>query len=393
VNAVAQISLHKRQALSDWLEVLGAQFDLTPTEHALARDRYTAVGRWLADSNHPWMAGAQISVHGSIALGTIIRAVGRDEFDADALSHLPAVPANSAPAVVKQVVGARLREHAVYKDLLEEFPRCWRLNYTNDFHLDITPSMDHPVEPEPAIIVPDKRLQRWMPSNPHGFRQRFAARADLVPRFYGIFAKDARGAVGEFPIFSGPQGVLRRTVQLLKRHRDIEFQDLSISDLRPISIIITTLAACAYEHCVMTEVFETDFDLLVAVIAAMPSFLRIEQRGVTAHYVLENETVPGENFAEKWNECPKLARAFFSWHAAVLKAMARLATAEGFEELERLSSLYFGDRISRCTLTAIVKRTERARHTRALVVAPSVGLSTARAGAVPVAQNTFFGRR
>ena len=44
----------------------------------------------------------------------------------------------------------------------------------------------------------------------------------------------------------GFKGILPRTVQLAKRHRDIHFQSLDPC-LAPISVIITTLTSRSYE--------------------------------------------------------------------------------------------------------------------------------------------------
>ena len=42
---------------------------------------------------------------------------------------------------MKKTIGDRLRANGYYAPLLEEKPRCWRLSYANEFHLDITPSI------------------------------------------------------------------------------------------------------------------------------------------------------------------------------------------------------------------------------------------------------------
>lgn len=393
MNAVFQSTFHKRRALAEWLESVGCELDLTDAERELARIRYEAVGEWLAASNHPWMQGAEIAVHGSIALGTINRPVGRDEFDVDAMSHLPAVPREAPPAQVKQVVGARLREHGRYAPLLEELPRCWRLNYSNEFHLDITPSTSHPTDPPPALIVPDKRLQSWTPSNPHGFRDQFEARAQLVPQFTSVLTKDARAAaVADFPIFSGPRGILRRSIQLMKRHRDLMFQSSEIRELRPISIIITTLAAYSYESAVSSRSYDSDYDLLLQVIAGMPSFINIRPDGTRRLYWVKNETVDGENFAEKWNHDARLPNAFLRWHRAVLAAIEELDGIEGLDELAKSTSAHFGSLESSRALDTLSRRMETARRDRSLGVSPSRALSVGVSAAVPIPRNTFFGR-
>ena len=53
---------------------------------------------------------------------------------------------------------------------------------------------------------------------------------------------EGRADIEPFPAQSNIKGILRRIVQLLKRHRDIAFADVK-EDIAPISIIITTLAS------------------------------------------------------------------------------------------------------------------------------------------------------
>jgi hypothetical protein len=58
---------------------------------------------------------------------------------------------------------------------------------------------------------------------------------------------EKKAQVQPMPEYGFAKGVLRRAVQIYKRHRDIFFQG---KENAPISIIITTLAAHAYEKAV-----------------------------------------------------------------------------------------------------------------------------------------------
>ena len=61
-------------------------------------------------------------------------------------------------------------------------------------------------------------------------------------------AKSARAEIRPLPDQTPIKGYLRRTVQLVKRHRSIHFEKQP--DLAPISIILTTLAMRAYAKIV-----------------------------------------------------------------------------------------------------------------------------------------------
>lgn len=392
MNAVVSLPNLQKRALAEWLEALGATLDLSETRLETARSAYESIGAWLANGAHPWLQDAAITPHGSTALGTAVSPLSGDEFDVDAMLHLPLVPPQAAPRTVKAVVGARLREHATYAAMLEEKARCWRLSYAGDFHLDLTPSIDCPPVAPPAVVVPDRPLERWLPSNPRGFRDWFDRRAALAPVAHEsdrVLAK--RGTVAPFPVQTGRRGVLRRVVQILKRHRDQRFADTPSADARPISIIITTLAAHAYEHVVLSQSFDNDFDVVVATVRAMPAFIRREA-GPGERYRVENPTVRGENFADKWNRDPALPEAFFVWHERACRDLERLFELQGEDQLARHLNETFGRGAGSAVLSSRVAKISTARADRSLRHAAGVGLVTGTAGGVAVRPNTFFGR-
>jgi hypothetical protein len=93
---------------------------------------------------------------------------------------------------------------------------------------------------------------------------------------------------------------LQQMVQLFKRHRDVAFRQ---DEDRPISIIITTLAATAYSN---------EADLAEAISNAVPRMRSAVQRSGKEFWVA-NPMNPLENFADKWRETPRKAELFFNW--------------------------------------------------------------------------------
>lgn len=90
---------------------------------------------------------------------------------------------------------------------------------------------------------------------------------------------------------------------ILKRHRDGMFVDRY--DERPISVIITTLAAHAYDG------EEKISDALYAILANMDRFIVRDGRTL----IIRNPSDPLENFADKWPMHPERQAAFFEWLA------------------------------------------------------------------------------
>ena len=59
------------------LEAICQELDPTTTQLEAVTTSYNAVGNWLAESSNPVLAGSSIYAHGSTALGTTVRPIGR----------------------------------------------------------------------------------------------------------------------------------------------------------------------------------------------------------------------------------------------------------------------------------------------------------------------------
>jgi hypothetical protein len=376
------------------LELVCQALELTASQYDLAKSRYESVGSWLAESANALLATATIYPQGSVALGTTVKPLARDEHDVDLICFVRGLDVNLPPAALKYAIGQRLRENAHYRDRLEEMARCWRLKYQNDFHLDITPSIKNPNCPSDGELVPDKKVNQWKPSNPRGYQRWFQEFAQLQPRIHlarDTLAEGVRAELQPFPEPTRLKGILRRAVQLVKRHRDIHFQKLDL-DLRPISIILTTLAAKSYARCVAASEYESELDVLNDVVRLMPMF--IEERVVQGRkqWFVWNETTAGENFAEKWNKAPRLAEAFFEWHARASADMSELIGIVGLDRLTKNLRESFGDTPVAKVMREVTDQVSHARRDGRLSVAASVGLSVGAGIATGVRANTFFGR-
>lgn len=378
------------------LERLCERLEPSPTQAERAKTCYEAVGQWLADAGDNWLATSSIYLQGSTALGTTVKPIGRNEYDVDLVCHIAGLGRWLQPARCKQLVGDRLKQHQYYKTILEEKPRCWRLNYANEFHLDITPSIPNTACMNGGELVPDKALRCWKASNPKGYRNAFQRRAELVPqmRMLKRMAEDRARADADIEPFPQKQrfkGLLCRIVQIAKRHRDIYFLKRDES-LAPISVILTTLAAWSYEFCARSFVYDSELDVLCDVIRRLPEF--IEQHEVNGQqvWVIWNETTEGENFAERWNTEPALALAFFEWHGAVVADLEQLAQSEGLDRLNKSLTESFGQTPVSDVLSELFTGVATARRNGSLSFAPEVGLGVAAAArAIPVRANTFYG--
>ena len=389
---LSDADLQRRAQIFTILEEICQELELTETQFERARQAYEAVARCLSDSNDRLLAGIYVYLQGSGALGTSVKPIGQDEFDVDLIAFAPAVLASVPPATLKQAIGDRLAEYKTYAEILEEKKRCWRLNYAGEFHLDISPTITNPDCGNGGELVPDRRLRRWHPTNPRAFKDLFDRRAGMQPSLIRIRAamqKD-EAAAEPFPVRQTVKGILRRTVQLLKRHRDYHFLNIT-EEVAPISVIITTLAMRSYEYCVRKRVFDDELEVLVETIRMMPHFIEHPAINGKQIYAVWNETTQGENFADRWNAEPARAAAFYEWQAKALADFEAIRDATGFDKIA-LNMDSLGERIVKKVFDARTQAVSSARTKSSLLVSPAVGLSvTPAAAAMRVPKNDFFG--
>ena len=117
-------------------------------------------------------------------------------------------------------------------------------------------------------------------------------------------------SVKPIPTFQKERFPLQRVVQILKRHRDMLYQDKSEKErkCKPISIIITTLASHAYKG--ETTILEA----LSNVINSMHEYIEDynPNTGEKEKWV-SNPINSLENFADKWKEFPERQTHFYDW--------------------------------------------------------------------------------
>lgn len=297
-----------REKLGELLAKTAAALDIPDHVYEDTTLKYEDIGSWLAAADsrlRPY--SPQIYPQGSFRLGTVVRPISEeDEYDIDLVCHLEMEKEQTTQEDLKQTVGDRLRARKDLAAMLEPKRRCWRLNYPSEhsippFHMDILPAIPNREHPPTGILITDRELTEWQKSNPQAYADWFYDRMKTVflERKASI-AESIEASVDDVPDWR-VRTPLQITIQVLKRHRDICFRN--DPEHKPISIIITTLAARAYRN--QGDVY----DALVDIIREMPA--GIEKRN--GKWWIPNPVDPEENFADKWNEDPKLPASFGDW--------------------------------------------------------------------------------
>jgi len=379
--------------LTGIIERICQELELTDSQHSKAQSHYESVGKWLAGSDNIIFNDSIIYTQGSISLGTTVKPIAYNEFDVDLVCHIPGLTASTPPSYLKETVGKRLKQNTTYKKMIEEKPRCWRLNYADEFHMDITPSIPNIFCPNGGVLVPDRKLKQWKPSNPKGYQEWFeeiAEKKPIMAMFEHVNFAEARATIEEFPEQAYFKGVLKRCVQICKRHRDTRFKN-DLEKKSPISIIITTLAAKSYEAAIKHTFYKNDLDILLDVVKNMPNHIEKNEDYGTEYFVW-NPSTTSENFAEKWNTAPSLAEAFYSWHKAIVQDIEALMESIGLDKIRKRLTSSFGETASNKAMDAITQSVSSSRSQFGLATSPFLGLIAGKENTGNIKPNTFFGK-
>ena len=374
--------------LDDILRRIVQEISITTAMVDKAVDSYEAVGKWIGE-------GLSYDVHinpqGSMSLGTTNKPVSdKDDYDIDLVCLLKDGKSLTARQI-KSIVGNRLKEHELYRKKIAEEgegKRCWKLQYY-EFHMDILPCVPKELYVEPDFT--DIRLthkndafsyeDRY--SNPVGYRRWFEGRMqDILDTEKRTFAAKNQVEIESVPNYR-VKTPLQMVVQLLKRHRDICFENNT--DNAPISVIITTLAAHAYTG-------ETSlYDALSNILDHMTDNILI----IDGIYWIENPVMQAENFADKWVQYPERREAFFAWVKRARKELIDdpLRTL-GIDQLKKHYAAVLGEAPVSRAIKAMGEETRLKGRNNTLYSAGLTGGLTdlAVAGTKQIKGHTFFGQ-
>ncbi|MCT4287396.1 nucleotidyltransferase [Elizabethkingia anophelis] len=336
----------QNKQFEDLLMKLSTNLSITRSQHEAAVQSYKAVGKYLSSEYSPLSAyEPYIKPQGSFIIGTTIQSIEEDgDIDLDVVCEFKRKKITWTQYHLKKAVGDHLKAHGTYERLLdEEGRRCWTLKYREEgvvnqrYHMDILPAivangysvllessfrnlMDEDYE-KLQLSITDKEKsnyyvstfpEEWLQSNPYGYAKWFMKRALLVGnQFKNLYSLNE--SVKPTPDYQEERLPLQRVVQLLKRHRDIYFSKEQNDDIRkqkPISCIITTLAARAYRG-------ESNLiDAIWGVINRMSEeieFKYIPEYGREVEWI-SNPVNVLENFADRWNDQDSYRRDnFYRW--------------------------------------------------------------------------------
>ena len=377
----------KERVLGMMLSKIADELNITTTMQEKAIHSYEAVGKWIGDGVN---YDVKIMPQGSMNLGTVVRPIDdSDDYDVDLVCLLKNGYRLSL-FQIKNLVGNRLKEHKTYPRLLEkEGKRCWTMQY-DEFHMDILPCVPKEqffIEPYLTAIKLTHKNEAGVYearfSNPYAYHIWFEKRMEKALEIEKrIFAEAHQVEIDKVPTYK-MRTPLQKVIQILKRHRDICFQ--KNNEDAPISIIITTLAAWAYDG------EENVYEALCNILDKMPEHIQVRN----GEFWIENPVMSEENFADRWNAVSSKRTAFVYWLARARKELIDdPLSCIGIDSIAEKFKQYLGQAPTERALRSMGNDIRIARSSGSLYTnGLTGGLTTiATVGSKHVKEHTFFGK-
>ena len=205
---------------------------------------------------------------------------------------------------------------------------------------------------------------------------------DILKEVKRAFADENKLEIENVPTYR-IKTPLQMAIQILKRHRDICFKNND--DDAPISIIITTLAAKAYNG------EKNVYEALCTILNHMHEYIEIKD-GV---YWIKNPVMEEENFADKWNLYPQRKDSFCKWlYQAKEDLISNPLDAVGIDSLGKLFKVSLGEApVSRAFRSYADDMLNARKKGELYSVGLTSGLTTrVTSKATQVKGHTFFGQ-
>ncbi|GIN23391.1 SMODS domain-containing nucleotidyltransferase [Siminovitchia fordii] len=103
---------------------------------------------------------------GSYSTDTGVRPKNNEEFDVDVVLVLD-LGEDDQPKEILHWIKDRIKKHKEFEDRVIVKDRCVRIDYANDFHVDVIPAFIY----GDYIKIPSKKEGEWIKTNPVGFKE------------------------------------------------------------------------------------------------------------------------------------------------------------------------------------------------------------------------------
>jgi hypothetical protein len=372
------------------------RLELDKTDRADAEREYMTLADAVATRLEIPRHSVNVYPQGSMCTQTTIRPRGTAKFDLDIIFELSGPRyQNPDPETLFADFGEALAGNEPVTGAPSPKRRCWRLQFPNKpYYFDVTPSVPDLTRAYGATLRVRDPDTRWSPSNPKEFAEWFCERTKLEFSFGPLIASErmveARKSISPLP--KEPvriDDILRRSVQLMKLHRDnsYHYADEKQKEAAPISVIIVTLATRAFENIWATRsnAFTSPIEVVLAILEEMPNWIARDTNG---RYLITNPMLPTENFADRWNSDQGMrAREFFRWHAQLEEHLEALLTEDYSRSTESTLMSVFGQAGVDAWKDSLGIAAQSSPLLKSLAAAPAIHVGNPRVP-TPIGRNT-----
>jgi hypothetical protein len=268
------------------------ELQLAPARYDRAVQRYDTLNRALESAASPFRHFTpEIYPQGSMALGTTVAPIAGPH-DLDFVLQLARDHESVDPMKLIRALYDFLRQHGTYSSMTSLKNRCVRIEYADEFYMDVLPACRNGAVGGTCLKVPDRAAKGWSDSNPLGYVKWFKKRGSIlnIDRVLDRAAPiPEQEAVAE-------KDTLQLIVQLLKRWRDLYYR--AEPELAPISVVLTTLAGLTYrgERSVSQA--------LSSALGGMLLLVDASRRSGERHLRVWNPSNTAEDLSERWDSRP-----------------------------------------------------------------------------------------
>lgn len=327
-----------------------------------------------------YISGSELSVYspslyaqGSFRIATTVKPVASEEFDLDFICEL-ILPVTTSAQSVYELVAKVIERNGNYNGKVERKPRCIRVTFADQCHVDIVPAIPDAARGGTFILIPEQSdvLWSWKSTNPKGYVSWFTSLHEV---------RQLTKAASVEPLHptqdADAKSPLQVGVQLLKRNHQIVISD---SGLRTPSIVHTTIAD---NHAAGRQDVVDAFEAITVGIASYSAAPR---------HVLHPAN-PEEVISEKWND-PEVFSAFSAYTRTLGQqwAAVRAAKGRGYQALAPLLYKMFGEAPVQTAVKALAQHAKDLGDAGRLRTAVAGGLAVGGAG-LGNPRKTFYGRQ
>lgn len=378
--------MESKQNIDAMYRKIAAEIEISDAQAEKAKESYEAVGNYL--NNNIKQYDVRIFPQGSFMLGTVIKPISdKDEYDIDLVTTIDNKFTSAKD--LKNIVGDVLKTSDRYSEKVEEGKRCWTIQYSEsaNYHMDILPTMKSDTYfQNKKLIMTHKEDENsdyeFRQTNPEAYYDWFVKRMEeekkKLTEEYAIRNKIEIVEVPEYKI----KTTLQIAIEILKRYRDIKFKDTP--DIKPISIILTTLMARIYTGK------ENVYELIEKFSKEYVLYLEKDENG---NVLIQNPVNENENFADKWPSNPERKEAFFKFMGNLkYDLVTNKVLLEGNirEQADAYKKL-FGENMVNKVYENIAQKTREEREKSNMYLKENGNLTTEKTN-ITVRNHNFYGK-